>query len=180
MPRAIARYGHSPEIEIESPLVMKLHLAQFNIGRMQGAIEDPVMRGFVARLDGINALADGAPGFVWRLQTDAGNATYLRPYDDDRILVNMSVWKSVEALRGFVYGGRHADVLRRRLEWFEKLSSPIVVLWWVPAGHIPSIDEAKKRLAHLEEHGPSPFAFTFRALFPPDEEFARATDWSAF
>ena len=158
----------------------RLHLAQFNIGRMLGALEGPVMRGFVERLDEINALADGAPGFVWRLQTDAGNATYLRPYDDDRVIVNMSVWQSVEALRAFVYGAQHAEVLRRRHEWFEKLETPILVLWWVPAGHIPSIDEAKKRLAHLVEHGPGPFAFTFRALFPPDEEFARATDWSAF
>ena len=147
---------------------------------MKGPLEGPVMRGFVAQLDEINALADGTPGFVWRLQTDAGNATYLRPYGDDRIIVNMSVWESVEALRRFVYGGRHAEVLRQRHEWFERLSTPILVLWWVPAGHIPSIDEAKKRLAHLEEQGPGPFAFSFRDLFPPDEEFAGATDWSAF
>jgi heme-degrading monooxygenase HmoA len=158
----------------------KLHLAQFNIGRMRGPLEGPVMSGFVARLDEINALADKAPGFVWRLQTDAGNATYLRPYDDDRIIVNMSVWESPEAVRAFVYGSQHAEVLRRRLDWFEKLETPILVLWWVPAGHIPSIDEAKKRLEYLQEHGPSPFAFLFRALFPPDEEFARTTDWSAF
>jgi hypothetical protein len=157
-----------------------LHLAQFNVARMLGALEDPVMSGFVARLEEINALADGSPGFVWRLQTDAGNATYLRPYGDDRIIVNMSVWESVEALRRFVYGGQHAEVLRRRHEWFEKLSRPVVALWWIPAGHVPSIDEAKRRLAHLEEHGPGPFAFTFRALFPPDEQFARTTDWSAF
>src|SRR5262249_38070857 len=157
-----------------------LHLAQFNIARMLGALEDPIMRGFVARLDEINALADGTPGFVWRLQADGGNATYLRPYGDDRIIVNMSVWESVEAFRAFVYRGAHAEVLRRRQEWFEKLSTPILVCWWVPSGHIPSIDEAKKRLAHLEEHGPGPFAFTLRALFPPDEEFAQATDWSSF
>ena len=157
-----------------------LHLAQINIGRMRGALEGPVMSGFVARFDEINALADGSPGFVWRLQTDAGNATYLRPYDDERVIVNMSVWETVEDLRSFVYSERHAEVLRQRQDWFEKLESAVTALWWVPAGHVPSIDEAKKRLAHLQEHGPTPFAFSFRSVFPPDEEVARATDWSAF
>ena len=157
-----------------------LHLAQINIGRMRGELEGPVMSGFVARLDEINALADGSPGFVWRLQTDAGNATYLRPYDDDRIIINMSVWETVEDLRSFVYSERHAEVLWQRQDWFEKLEAAVVALWWIPAGHIPSIDEAKKRLAHLQEHGPTPFAFSFRSVFPPDEEVARATDWSAF
>jgi hypothetical protein len=147
---------------------------------MRGALEDPVMRGFVARLDEINALADGSSGFVWRLQTDAGNATYLRPFDDDRIIINMSVWRTVEDLRNFVYRGDHAEVLRQRQDWFEKLEAPVVALWWVPAGHIPSIDEAKKRLAHLQEHGPTPFAFSFRAIFPPDKQFVQSIDWSAF
>ena len=158
----------------------KLHIAQFNIGRMLGALDGPVMRGFVERLDEINAIADGTPGFVWRLQTDAGNATYLRPYDDDMIIVNMSVWDSVEDLRNFVFNGKHSELLRQRREWFEKLEKPITVLWWVPSGHIPSIDEAKKRLEHLQEHGPTPFAFSWRTSFPPDEEMVRATDWSAF
>jgi Domain of unknown function (DUF3291) len=158
----------------------KLHLAQFNIGRMLGPLDGPVMRGFVERLDEVNAIADGTPGFVWRLQTDAGNATYLRPYDDEWIIVNMSVWETVESLRNFVFSGKHSEVLRQRREWFEKLEKPITVLWWVPAGHIPSIDEAKKRLAHLQERGPTPFAFSFRTVFPPDEEVVAATDWSAF
>jgi hypothetical protein len=157
-----------------------LHLAQVNIARMRGGLEDPVMRGFVARLDEINALADGSPGFVWRLQTDAGNATYLRPYDDERIIINMSVWESLEDLQNYVYRGGHAEVLRQRRDWFEKLESPVVALWWVPAGRVPSIDEAKKRIAHLQEHGPTPFAFSFRSPFPPDERFAASTDWSAF
>jgi Domain of unknown function (DUF3291) len=156
------------------------HLAQVNVARMRGALEDPVMADFVARLDEINALADGSPGFVWRLQTDAGNATYLRPCDDERIIINMSVWESVEDLRNYVFRGGHAEVLRRRSEWFEGLETPVVALWWIPAGHAPSVDEAKKRLAHLDAHGPTPFAFTFRALFPPDPELVRATDWSAF
>ncbi len=157
-----------------------LHIAQVNIARMRGTLEDPLMSGFVARLGEINALADGSPGFVWRLQTDAGNATYLRPYGDDRIIINLSVWETLEDLRNFVYRGDHADVLRQRQDWFEKLDVPVVALWWVPAGHVPSIDEAKKRLAHLQEHGPTAFAFSFRSPFPPDEELARATNWSAF
>ena len=159
---------------------MTFHIAQVNIGRMKGELDGPVMAGFVARLDEINALADRSEGFVWRLQTPAGNATYLRPYDDNRILVNLSVWKTVEDLKNYVYKTAHAELLRQRAEWFEKFEGAYVALWWVPAGHIPSVDEAKKRLAHLDEHGPSQFAFTFRTIHPPDEEFIRSTDWSMF
>src|SRR5262252_706627 len=158
----------------------KLHLAQVNIGRIRGPLDGPIMRGFVERLDEINTLADASPGFVWRLQTDAGNATYLRPYDDEMLLINLSVWETVEDLRNFVFQTRHAELLRQRRNWFEQLETPITALWWVPAGHVPSIDEAKKRLAHLQEHGPTPFAFSFRAPFPADEEVVRTTDWSAF
>jgi RimJ/RimL family protein N-acetyltransferase len=157
-----------------------LQIAQVNIARMRGALEGPVMAGFVARLAEINALADGSPGFVWRLQTPEGNATYLRPYDDDRILFNLSVWKTVEDLRSYVYRTAHAEVLRQRDDWFEKFGAPVVALWWVPPGHRPSIDEAKKRLAHLQEMGPTAFAFTFRNPFPPDEEYVRSIDWSSF
>ena len=140
---------------------MIAHLAQVNIARMRGPLESPVMADFVARLDEIDALADASPGFVWRLQTSEGNATYLRPYDDDRILFNMSVWRSLEDLGAYVYRSAHTDVLRRRAEWFSRMETVYAALWWVPVGHRPSIDEAKKRLAHLEEHGPTPFAFTF-------------------
>ena len=157
-----------------------LHIAQVNIGRMRGSLDDPVMAEFVARLAEINALADGSSGFVWRLQTAEGNATYLRPYDDDRILFNLSVWETVEDLRNYVYRSAHAEVLRRRADWFEKFGRPAVALWWIPAGHLPSIDEAKKRLAHLQQRGPTAFAFTFRALFPPDDRYVQSIDWTAF
>ena len=157
-----------------------IYLAQVNIARMRGPLDSAVMADFVARLDEINALADGSPGFVWRLQTSEGNATYLRPYDDDRILFNMSVWRSIEDLRAYVYGSAHVEVLRRRQEWFTRMETVYAALWWVPGGHRPSIDEAKKRLAHLEQHGPTPFAFTFKAPFPPDAAVLRATDWSSF
>lgn len=130
-----------------------LQIAQVNIGRMKAGLEDPVMAGFVARLDEINALADRSPGFVWRLQASEGNATYLRPYDDDRILFNMSVWDSIEQLKRYVYSTAHAEVLRQRHAWFERFSGVYTALWWIPNGHLPSVDEAKKRLAHLDAHG---------------------------
>ena len=145
-----------------------VHLAQINIGRMKAPLEDPAMAGFVARLDEINAIADRSFGFVWRLQTEEGNATYLRPFDDERIIVNMSVWESIDALRAYVYSSAHAELLRQRRDWFEKFDRVFLALWWIPAGHIPSIDEAKARLALLEQNGPTPLAFTFKTTFPPD------------
>jgi hypothetical protein len=159
----------------------KYHLAQVNIGRIKGPLEGPVMAGFVARLDEINALADRSPGFVWRLHTTEGNATYFRPFPhDDRILLNMSVWESAEALKHYVYRTVHAEVLKQRHEWFEAFRGAYMALWWVPAGHLPGIDEAKKRLAHLDKHGPTEFAFTFKTIFQPDEKFQHTIDWSSF
>ena len=156
------------------------HIAQVNIGRIRADLDDPVMAGFVNRLDELNALADGSPGFVWRLQTDAGNATYFRPFNDQRMLLNMSVWESVESLRHYVYQTAHRELLRERHAWFEKLEQVYMALWWVPIGHIPGIDEARRRIAHLEAHGPTQFAFTFKSIFEPDEEFQHAIDWSSF
>jgi len=160
--------------------VAEYHIAQVNIGRIKGPLDGPVMAGFVARLDEINALADNCPGFVWRLQTSEGNATYLRPYADDRILLNMSVWETIDALKLYVYRTAHAELLRQRHQWFESFAGAYAALWWVPAGHIPGIDEAKKRLAYLDAHGPTQFAFTFKVAFQPDEEFQRGIDWSSF
>src|SRR5438552_16216312 len=114
------------------------------------------------------------------MQKEAGNATYLRPYDDDRILVNFSIWETIEALRTYVYQTAHAEVLRQRREWFEQFTGVYMALWWIPAGHRPSIDEAKKRLAHLDEYGPSQFAFNFKKTFPPDEDYLATFDWSVF
>jgi heme-degrading monooxygenase HmoA len=156
------------------------HLAQFNIARIRAPLDDPQMKGFVDRLAELNALAERSSGFVWRLQTPAGDATYLRPYDDDRIIVNMSVWETVEALKQYVYKSGHADALRQRREWFESFAGAYVTLWWVPAGHRPGLHEAKQRLTHLEAHGPSQFAFTFKQIFEPDEEFIRAVDYGSF
>jgi heme-degrading monooxygenase HmoA len=144
------------------------HLAQLNIGIPRGPLDGAVMKDFMDALDPVNAVADAAPGFIWRLQTDDGNATALHAFDDDRLIVNMSVWESLEALRAFVYSSRaHLDVMRRRREWFERLPELFVVLWWVEAGHIPTIAEAEERLTLLRAVGPSPDAFTFRRHFPP-------------
>lgn len=158
----------------------KYHLAQVNIGRMRAPLESEVMAGFVARLAEINELADRSPGFVWRLQTESGDASYLRPYDDDRILVNMSVWESVDALKLYVYHSAHAELLRERRQWFEQFAGMYAALWWIPSGHVPSVDEAKQKLAHLEAHGPSQFAFGFKSILEPDETYLDEFDWSSF
>jgi hypothetical protein len=140
-------------------------LAQLNIARMLSPLDDPRMADFVAGLDPVNAAAEAAPGFVWRLQTEDGDATSIRAFDDDMLLVNMSVWESIKALQEFVYRNTgHRDIFRRRNEFFER-DEPYLVLWWIPAGTIPTIDEAKERLELLSTEGPSPRAFTFRSPF---------------
>lgn len=146
---------------------MSYHLAQLNIGQLRGAQGDPVVAEFFDNLDRINALADGSPGFVWRFQTDAGNATEVRPYEDERIAINLSVWESVEALKDFAFRTEHRDFLRRRGEWFEPMADAYLALWWVPVGTVPTIDDAVDRLERLRKDGPSPDVFTFRASFPP-------------
>jgi hypothetical protein len=155
-------------------------VAQVNIGRIRAELDDPIMAGFVNRLDEINALADASPGFVWRLKTNEGNATYFRPFGDERTLLNMSVWQDIDSLRHYVYQTAHRELLRQRHAWFEKFEGSFIALWWVPAGHIPGIDEAKRRLAHLDAHGPTQFAFTFNFIFEPDDEFQQSINWSSF
>ena len=151
------------------------HLAQVNIGRAKGEMDDPVMHGFVSRLDEINALAEATPGFVWRLTGDGNDATSLRPYPDDHlILVNLSVWETPEALRGYVYKSAHTEVMRGRKAWFERMQEMYYAMWWIPAGHIPTVAEAKARLDHLRAHGESAEAFTFAKVFPaPDAGVAK-------
>lgn len=144
------------------------HLAQVNIGRLRAPLESPEIAEFVAGLEPINSLADSSPGFVWRLQDDTGDATSIRPFGDDSILVNMSVWESFEALRSYVYDSEHVVYMRRRREWFTKLETALLALWWIPAGTLPTTMDARERLAHLDAHGPSPHAFTFRRAFTPD------------
>jgi heme-degrading monooxygenase HmoA len=147
-------------------MTTQFQIAQVNIGRIRAPLDDPLLAGFVANLEGINGLADSSPGFVWRLKTDAGDATSLRPYDDDHILVNLSVWATPEDLREFVYRSAHAGVMRQRKSWFERFDGMYYALWWVTVGHIPSIDEAKSRLEYLRAHGESAHVFSFAKLFP--------------
>ena len=153
------------------------HLAQLNIGRTVAPLEDEQLRGFVEQLEPINALADAAPGFVWRLQTEDGDATALR--FGDGFLVNMSTWESIETLGDFVFRSAHVEVMRQRRKWFVPMREVFACLWWVPAGTVPTIAEAEVRLAALAADGPTEFAFTFRTPFPPPLGAAVETspDW---
>ena len=144
------------------------HIAQLNIGIATAPLDSDAMADFMNNLDRINALAESSPGFVWRLKADDGNATSLRPIDD-RTLVNMSVWTDAQSLSEFVYRTAHVEFMRRRREWFERMPEAFLVLWWVPEGHVPSMQEAVARLAHLREHGATPHAFNFRSVFPPPD-----------
>jgi hypothetical protein len=153
----------------EELTVSRFHLAQANIGRIRAPLDDPIMEGFRSQLDPINALADRSPGFVWRLQTEDGNAMAIRPFADESMAINMSVWESLQTLQQFVYRSAHIGPLRDRKQWFEPIEGPILVLWWIPAGHVPTVAEAQERLKQLEERGPSPDAFTFRTPFPPPD-----------
>lgn len=153
---------------------MPHQLAQVNIGRLAAARDSAQVAGFFAALDPVNAVADAADGFVWRLQTEEGDATAVTGFTweqrgDHEVLLNMSVWASLEALTAFVYGPAHRKVLRQRRQWFEVMVEATVCLWWVPDGHRPTVTEAEQRLLHLRAHGPTAEAFTFRQPFgPPD------------
>ena len=141
------------------------HLAQHNIALMKAPLESPEMADFVANLERINALAEAAPGYVWRLQDEAGDATAIRPFGDD-VLVNMSVWQDAESLFAFVYRSGHTPEMARRREYFLRFEGAYQALWWVPEGHRPSIDEGLSRLWMLDRYGPTPQSFTFKARFP--------------
>jgi Domain of unknown function (DUF3291) len=144
-------------------------LAQLNIGIIKGAMDSPLMAEFAANLARINALAERSPGFIWRLQTEDGDATAIRPFANENLLVNMSVWRDVAHLRAYVYQSAHLEIMRRRREWFERMADAYLVLWWVPGGHRPSVEEAIERLTALRRSGPHPQAFNFGAVFaPPD------------
>ena len=143
-------------------------LAQLNIAHLAASIDSPELAEFVDNLDPMNALAEASPGFIWRLQTDDGNATALRPFGDDYI-VNLSVWRDVESLFDYVYRSAHTPFLGRRKAWFKHMREPYTVLWWVPRGHHPDPSEAQRRLMQLRTEGPTQEAFTFKCRFPaPD------------
>ena len=142
------------------------HLAQINIARLVAPLDDPRIADFVAQLDPVNALAESSPGFVWRLKSESGNATDVAYSDDPFVIVNMSVWESVEALKDYVYRSQHIGPLRDRAKWFEKMDRPHYCLWWIPAGHMPTVSEGRERLEHYQKHGATGYAFWFQKVFP--------------
>lgn len=142
------------------------HLAQINVGRLVAASGDPRVEPFFEALGRVNAVADASPGFIWRLQDDSGNATALRPTADPLFAVNMSLWTDADALFAYVYRSAHTPEMARRREYFERFDGAYQALWWVPAGHIPSIDEGLAALWRLDRYGPTQHAFTFKARFP--------------
>ena len=145
-------------------------LAQLNIAKMREPLESPLMAEFVFNLDRINALADDAPGFVWRLKDDSDSAVAVNPFGHDYV-VNISVWKDVASLSDYAFNSGHVDIMRRRREWFQPMTEANAVLWWVTTGHRPSVVEAKQKLNHLRSHGVGPLAFTFKQSYlPPDQQ----------
>ena len=140
-------------------------LAQANIARLKAPLDSPQLKDFVEALDPVNAVADAADGFVWRLQSDSGNATDVAVFGDEWLILNMSTWRDVNALTAFMYQGQHRELLGRRYEWFERLEEAMAALWWVPAGHRPTVAEAEERILHLREHGATGYAFTLRRAF---------------
>ena len=146
--------------------MLQWHLAQLNIAHLQDSLESELLTDFVDNLDRINALAEAAPGFIWRFvdADDHNNANH--GFDADYIL-NLSVWESVEALHDYVYRTAHKDILRRKSEWFHRMPRAHMVLWWLPAGDVPSMAQAKNKLEHLQLNGPTQQAFTFRQAFSP-------------
>jgi len=151
---------------------MQYHLAQVNIGKIIAPMDSPVMAGFADNLDRINSLAEKSDGFIWRLKDDSNNATSIKVFDDDFMLINMSVWKNIDSLYKYVYQSAHTDYLKRRKEWFEKMPEMYMALWYVPETHIPNCAEAIERLFYLRKNGDTAFAFGFKNKFSPEEAAA--------
>ncbi|GGJ75817.1 hypothetical protein GCM10011583_04090 [Streptomyces camponoticapitis] len=146
-------------------------LAQVNIARLRHPLESAELKDFVDALDPVNAVADGSDGFRWRLQSDSGNATDVPVLGDRWLIMNLTVWRDMDALTAFMYTGRHRELLARRFEWFERVEEAMTTLWWVEAGARPTPRDAELRLLHLREHGPTAHAFTLRKTYgPPGDE----------
>ncbi|KEI71075.1 DUF3291 domain-containing protein [Endozoicomonas elysicola] len=147
----------------------RYHLAQVNIAKAKGPMDSAVMKGFVDQLDYINQLADNSPGFVWRLQTEEGDATDISVFDDELIIINMSVWQTYEDLKQYVYSGEHLSVLKQKKDWFDKLPGSHLALWWIPSDTIPTVEEGKQALESLDTQGPTEKSFTFARPYPAPE-----------
>jgi hypothetical protein len=148
---------------------MEYHLAQVNIGRILEPMDSPVMAEFAANLDRINALAESSEGFVWRLKGESNNATAIPVTEDRFLLINMSVWTTIDELFAFTYRSAHTEYVRRRGEWFERIKEMYLACWYVPAGHMPTVSEAMERIDHIRRHGPTPYAFSFRQRYTVQE-----------
>ncbi len=147
-------------------MAMKYHIAEINIARMKGVdINDPIMKEFVENLDAVNQVAESSEGFVWRLKDDNNNATSLNPYDDEQVIINVSVWQSIETLENFMYKTFHSEFLKRRKEWFVAYGTAHTAMWWVPAEHTPTLQEAVDKLDYLQKNGASADSFDFRNKF---------------
>lgn len=146
-----------------------MHLAQLNIAKAKYSLESPEIKEFVDNLEPVNNLAESSDGFIWRLQDESGDATNITAFSDPDIIVNMSVWGSIEALKNFMFRTHHRDFLRRKKEWFHNIPDDSYVLWWVPKGHIPTIEEAVEKLEFLRNNGDTPYAFTFKSNFSAQE-----------
>ncbi|QQX79469.1 DUF3291 domain-containing protein [Shewanella sp. KX20019] len=146
-----------------------MHLAQLNIAKAKFALDSPQLKEFVDNLEPVNHTAESSDGFVWRLQDETGDATSIHIFADPNIIINMSTWTSVDSLKNFMFRTHHRDFLRRKKEWFEALSEDSYVLWWVPIGHEPSVEEGLEKLKYLRVNGDSPYAFTFKANYSANE-----------
>lgn len=142
-------------------------LAQVNIARLKAPLDSPQLKDFVDNLDPVNADAEAADGFVWRLKGDSGDATDVSVFGDEWLIINLTMWRDTNALTAYMYQGRHREMLARRREWFERVQEAMTALWWIPTGHRPTVAEAESRLLHLRTNGPTPYAFTLRTSFPP-------------
>ena len=150
-----------------------MHLAQLNIAKAKYSLEAPEIKEFVDNLEPVNNLAESSNGFIWRLKDESGDATDIQAFSDPNIIVNMSVWDSVDALKNFMFRTHHRDFLRRKKEWFHNIPEDSYVLWWVPVGHIPTVEEAVEKLAYLRSNGDSPNAFSFKSNFS-EAEFTKS------
>lgn len=148
---------------------MHFHLAQVNIGKIVAPMNSPQMAGFAENLDKINALAEHSEGFIWRLKDDTNNATSIKVFEDDFMLINMSVWENIDFLYRYVYQSAHVEYLKRRKEWFEKISEMHMALWYIPETHVPDSTEAIERLQYLRSNGDSPHAFGFKTRYSAEE-----------
>jgi hypothetical protein len=146
-----------------------MHLAQVNIAKMKDPIDSPMMADFVNNLDRINALAENSEGFIWRLKDEDNNATSVKVFDNDFLIINLSVWKNAELLKNYVYNSLHVEILKRKKEWFEKMDQMHMALWYIEKGIFPSPIEAKEKLEYLREHGETPLSFSFKSKFIPND-----------